>query len=193
MGGILAFMMTTKDGYVEYTGLANRFLREAGGCCCLVGALLFRQSQLPSRFCGAVAAAGLGDVRAVTIQPWCLFVSKNTIKITTWVPPLQSFPTSSTQGWISLIDFGSYKWINPHLMSCSLAGSALKKMQGQGRWAEWSLYKRLLLEHWGLSSYTTQSFLFSPKPLRHHLNGAGLFSKLSSWSCMVLLLCLARL
>jgi hypothetical protein len=28
--GILAFMMTTKDGYVEYTGLANRFLREVG-------------------------------------------------------------------------------------------------------------------------------------------------------------------
>jgi hypothetical protein len=56
----------------------------------------------------------------------------------------------------------SYKWINPHFMSCSLAGSALKRRRKEGC-ARWVPYKSLLLEHWGLCSYTTQSVLFSPK------------------------------
>ena len=93
---------------------------------------------------------------------WCLLVSKNIHINTSWVPPLLSFPTPSTQRWILLIGFGSYKWINPHFMSCSLAGSALKRRRKEGC-ARWVPYKSLLLEHWGLCSYTTHSFLFSPK------------------------------
>jgi hypothetical protein len=44
-----------------------------------------------------------------------------------------------------------------------------------------------------LSSYTTQSFLLSPKSYGNSFHGVGLFLKCTLWQSMVLLLCPARL
>jgi hypothetical protein len=81
-------------------------------------------------------------------------------------------------------------------MSCSLDMlSEEEEEEGKKdvRGARCAAYESLLLEHCGLSSYTTQSFLLSPKTYGNSFHGVGLFLKCTLWQSMVLLLCPARL
>lgn len=116
---------------------------------------------------------------------------RNTTKFTTWVPPPLSFSTPSIPRRTSLIDFGSYKSLNPRIHEL-LAGHAVRRRRKEGC-ARCAAYKSLLLEHCGLSSYTTQSFLLSPKSYGNSFHGVGLFLRCTLWQSMVLLLCPARL
>jgi len=67
----------------------------------------------------------------------------------------------------------------------------LPKRRWQRRWAEWSPYKSILLEHCGLSSYTTHSLLFSPKLAMKHDMLLGFSQNAhhsSAWCCCSVLL-----
>jgi hypothetical protein len=102
------------------------------------------------------------------------------------------FPTPSTQRRIP-IDFGSYKWLNARFHELLARWICSQKGKEKRGWTEWSPYKSLLLKHWGLSSYTIQSFLLSPKVVTKYVMVLGFPKNQHASTTMVLLLCPARL